>query len=344
MSFSVVKPPAAVRVGRLSLPNPVILAPMAGVSDLPFRTLVAELGAGLTVSEMTASGALAEGRRIERLRIARAPAGLHMVQLAGCEANWLAEGARIAASEGADLIDINMGCPQRHVTGGASGAALMRDLDHAERLIAATVAATDLPVTVKMRLGWDQRSINAAALALRAEAAGARLITVHGRTRCQFFEGRADWTAVRAVKDAVAIPVVVNGDIASFADAERALAQSGADALMIGRAARGRPWLPGQIARRLASGRAEPTPGLDEQLALGLRLYEGSLALYGTRIGANQARKHLSWALIAAAAATGASSALLADRRRDVLTAPTPAETVRRLRAAFAAFEWRAAA
>jgi nifR3 family TIM-barrel protein len=336
--------PPALKIGPIGLPNRVVLAPMSGVTDAPFRRLAARLGAGLVVSEMAACAALAAGRPDVRLRVEAQGVGLHVVQIAGCEAHWMAEGARIATGAGAQVVDINMGCPAKHVTNGESGSALMRDLDHALTLIEATVAAVSVPVTLKMRLGWDDLSRNAAELARRAEGAGVQLITVHGRTRCQFYKGTADWRAVRAVRDAVAIPLVVNGDVTSCDDAVAALAASGADAVMIGRGAQGRPWLPGQVARYLATGRREASPPLDRQLALITDLYDEMLAHHGTRIGLKHARKHLGWALDAAAATAGASDALRREWRARVLTAEAPAAVRRGLADAFAALAWRVAA
>jgi nifR3 family TIM-barrel protein len=256
----------------------------------------------------------------------------------------MAEGARIAEAAGADIIDINMGCPARHVTGGQSGSALMRDLDHAVSLIEATISAVKVPVTLKMRLGWDDRSRNAPELARRAEIAGVKLITVHGRTRCQFYKGAADWTAVRAVRDAITVPLVVNGDIISFENTIRALDLSGADAVMIGRGAQGQPWLPGQIGRRLAGGMAESAPTLAQQLGLVRTLYDEVCRHYGLRVGLRHARKHLGWALEVAALYGRAPADKLKGWRQKILTSDDPHRVHRALEDAFDDFAWSAAA
>jgi tRNA-dihydrouridine synthase B len=331
-------------VGPVVIPNRVVLAPMSGITDAPFRRLAERLGAGLVVSEMTACAGLVRGEREASVRSDGFGIAIHVVQLAGCAAQWMAEGARIAEAQGADIIDINMGCPSRQVTNGAAGSALMRNLDHAMKLIDATVSAVRLPVTLKMRLGWDASTVNGPELARRAEGAGIRLITVHGRTRCQFFDGRADWRAVRRVRETVSIPVVVNGDIRSCADAVDALVESGADAVMIGRAVQGRPWLPGQVARYLATGRRSDAPSIDEQFNLIDALYDEMLSHHGTALGRRHARKHLGWALDSAAATVGAPGALLKHHRSRVLTAEEPGSARCFLAEAYDDFSTRAAA
>ena len=332
------------KIGDIEVANRVLLAPMSGITDAPFRRLTAALGAGLVVSEMTASDDLVNGRPMSLLRCEATGIGPHVVQLAGCQAHWMAEGARIAESAGADIIDINMGCPARHVTGGQSGSALMRDLDHALTLIEATIAAVKVPVTLKMRLGWDDRSLNAPELARRAEAAGVQMISVHGRTRCQFYKGEADWGAVRAVRDAITIPLVVNGDITSFEKAVTALEMSGADAIMMGRGAQGQPWLPGQIGRRLESGITEAAPSLAQQLHHVRALYDEVCSLYGLRIGLRHARKHLGWALDVAAQTSCAPVATLKAWRQKILTTDDPDRVHQSLEDAFDDFAWSAAA
>lgn len=285
------------RIGRHTLRNNVLLAPMTGVSDLPFRTVADRLGAGLVVSEMVASAELVRQRK-DVVRRARGEAlRPYVIQLVGCDAHWMAEGARIVEALGADIVDINMGCPRREVTGKLSGSALMRDLDHAVQLIKAVVHAVRIPVTLKMRLGWDHRDLNAPLLAQRAESEGVQLVTVHGRTRCQFFKGQADWKMVRRVSERISIPVVINGDICNTSDAKQALADSGADGVMIGRGAYGAPWLPGTIAASLAANDNQPSPSRAEQASIADAHIRSMLAFYGEDLGLRNARKHIGWYL-----------------------------------------------
>ena len=286
----------SISIGKIKTRNRVFLAPMSGVSDEPFRTAAHATGAGLVVSEMVASEELVRERR-DMVRRAKSGANVYpfVMQIAGREAHWMGEGARVAQDLGADVIDINMGCPARQVTGGLSGSALMRNLDHAITLVTATVAASNVPVTLKMRLGWDENSLNAPELARRAEAEGVAMITVHGRTRCQFYTGKADWKAIRAVREQIRVPLVANGDCASMEDARSMMKLSGCDAVMIGRAAYGRPWLAGDVARGLGEETECRTIDLQDERQILLQQQDDTLTLYGDGLGNKIFRKHFGW-------------------------------------------------
>jgi tRNA-dihydrouridine synthase B len=286
----------SIKIGRLTLDAPVILAPMSGITDLPFRRLVKSLGAGLVVSEMVASQAMIRQNRRTLTMAATEPEGYPMaVQLAGCEPGPIAEAAKLCEDRGAALIDINMGCPAKKVTNGEAGSALMRDEAHAARILQAVVKAVSIPVTLKMRTGWNDANRNAPRLARIAEACGIKMVTVHGRTRCQFYAGRADWAFIREVKEAVAIPVIGNGDVTTVDEARALLDASGADGVMVGRGCCGRPWFLRQVIRFLADGTREPDPPLCDQYRILVGHFDDMVAHYGPDTASRVARKHVAW-------------------------------------------------
>lgn len=312
------------QIGPLVLDGRAFLAPMSGVTDHGFRKIARRFGASVVVSEMVASDEFVRGDAEYTLRAEGSGITPHVVQLAGCDPHWMGEAARLAEANGADVIDINMGCPAKRVTGGYAGSALMRDLDHASALINATLSAVNIPVTVKMRLGWDDASFNAPELARRAEAAGVALVTVHGRTRCQFYKGRANHAAIAAVKDAVSIPVVCNGDVETVEQAKAVRALSKSDAVMIGRAALGRPWLVGRIARGLEGVDPGDPPHADQANAV-IEHYESLLSTLGERAGLRHARKHLAASLDHL---TKDGISVTSNERQSVLTGENPAAII----------------